>query len=151
MQMGIGLIGLSTWRCVKRTSGELLPAGLMMGTVNAPINETPASLPELRNNVRWLKGGKDAGVCNISSKTLKQWCKVMIHRLYMVLFPMWQFRDIPPDWKRRLVVLVWKRKRIRQNCKNYWGITLFSILVKVIAYWLLMRISFHLLKFQRLK
>ncbi len=45
---------------------------------------------------------------------------------------------IPPDWKRWLVVPIWKEKGCRQDCNNYRGITLLSVAGKVLAHLLLM-------------
>ena len=65
------------------------------------------------------------------------------------LSAVWQSGTIPPDWKRGLVVPIWKGKGDRQDCNNYRGITLFSVLGKMLAYVLLMRICSQLLKYQR--
>ena len=73
----------------------------------------------------------------------------MICGLHAVLTALWHSGTIPPDWKRRLVVPIWKRKGDRQDWKNYRGITLLSVPGKVLAHLLLMWIRSHLLKFQR--
>ena len=39
---------------------------------------------------------------------------------------------IPTDWKRGLVVSLWKGKGDHQDCNNYQGVTLFSVLGKVL-------------------
>merc|ERR1712035_150031 len=54
-----------------------------------------------------------------------------------------------PDWKRGLVVPIWKGKGCQQDCKNYRGITLLSVPGKVLAHLLLMQIRAQLLKYQR--
>ncbi len=52
---------------------------------------------------------------------------VMIHGLHAVLTAFWQSGTIPSDWKRGLVVPIWKGKGCRQDCNNYRGITLLSV------------------------
>ena len=73
----------------------------------------------------------------------------MIHGLHAVLTAVWHSGTIPPDWKRGLVIPLWKGKGSRQDCGNYRGITLLSVPGKVLAHILLMRIRPHLLKHQR--
>ncbi len=75
----------------------------------------------------------------------------MIRGLHAVLTAVWQFGNIPLDWKGGLVVPIWKGKGDRQDCKNYRGVTLLSVPGKVLAHLLLIRIRIHLLKLQRLE
>ncbi len=42
-----------------------------IAAANPPVDETPSSRPEVREAVNKLKGGKAAGVCNISPEMLK--------------------------------------------------------------------------------
>ena len=80
---------------------------------------------------------------------LKAGGEAMIHGLHAVLTAVWQTGTIPPDWKRGLVVPIWKGKGDRQDCNNYRGITLLSVPGKVLAHLLMTRVRAHLLKFQR--
>ncbi|KAG0711023.1 Iron-sulfur protein NUBPL [Chionoecetes opilio] len=114
-----------------------------------PIDETAPSLDEVREAVAKLRGGKAAGVCNISAELLKAGGEAMIRGLHAVLTAVWQSGTIPPDWKRGLVVPIWKGKGDRQDCNNYRGITLLSVPGKVLAHLLLTRIRSHLVKHQR--
>ena len=56
---------------------------------------------------------------------------------------------IPSDWKRGIIVPLWKGKGDRQDCNAYRGVTLLSVPSKVLARILLNRIRPHLLKHQR--
>ena len=96
-----------------------------------------------------MRGGKAAGICNISAELLKAGGEAMICGLHAVLTAVWHSGTIPPDWKKGLVVPIWKGKGERQDCNNYHGITLLSIPGKVLAHLLLTRIRTHLLKHQR--
>ena len=73
----------------------------------------------------------------------------MVRGLHAVLVAVWHSGAIPPDWKRGLVVPIWKGKGDRQDCNNYRGITLLSVPGKVLAHILLTRIRCHLLKHHR--
>ena len=77
-------------------SGQLPLAGVQIAVADPPLDETPLFLAEVREAVRKLKGGKAAGVCNISAEMLKP-------GLHAVLTAVWQTGTIL-DWKRRLVV-----------------------------------------------
>ncbi|KAG0723665.1 Dipeptidase 3 [Chionoecetes opilio] len=128
---------------------QLHTTGLRTVDTDPPIDETAPSLDEVREAVAKLSGGKAAGVCNISAGLLKAGGEAMIRGLHAVLTAVWQSGTIPPDWKRGLVVPIWKGKGDRQDCNNYRGITLFSVPGKVFTHLLLTRIRSHLLKHQR--
>ncbi|KAG0720355.1 Protein lin-10 [Chionoecetes opilio] len=128
---------------------QLHTTGLQAVDADPPIDETAPSLDEVREAVAKLRGGKAAGVCNISAELLKAGGEAMIRGLHAVLTAVWQSSTIPPDWKRGLVVPIWKGKGDRQDCNNYHGITLLSVPGKVLAHLLLTRIRSHLLKHQR--
>ncbi|KAG0693436.1 Transposon TX1 uncharacterized protein [Chionoecetes opilio] len=128
---------------------QLHTTGLQAVDADPPIDETAPSLDEVREAVAKLRGGKAAGVCNISAELLKAGGEAMIHGLHAVLTAVWQSGTIPPDWKRGLVVPIWKGKGDRQDCNNYRGITLLSVPGKVLAHLLLTRICSHLVKHQR--
>ncbi|KAG0725535.1 Alpha-N-acetylglucosaminidase [Chionoecetes opilio] len=122
---------------------------LMAVDADPPIDETAPSLDEVREAVAKLRGGKAAGVCKISAELLKAGREAMIRGLHAVLTAVWQSGTIPPDWKRGLVVPIWKGKGDRQDCNNYRSITLLSVPGKVLAHLLLMWIRNHLVKHQR--
>ncbi|KAG0724748.1 LINE-1 retrotransposable element ORF2 protein [Chionoecetes opilio] len=128
---------------------QLHTTGLQAVDADPPIDETAPSLDEVREAVAKLRGGKAAGVCNISAELLKAGGEAMIRGLHAVLTAVWQSGTIPPDWKRGLVVPIWKGKGDRQDCNNYRSITLFSVPGKVLAHLLLTRIRSHLVKHQR--
>ena len=130
-------------------SRQLTTTGLETLETDPPIDETPPSLDEVREAVARLRGGKAPGVCNISAELLKAGGEAMIHGLHAVLTAVWQSGTIPPDWKRGLVVPIWKGKGDRQDCNNYRGITLLSVPGKVLAHLLLTRMRSQLLKLQR--
>ena len=130
-------------------SRQLTTTGLETLEADPPIDETPPSLDEVREAVARLRGGKAPGVCNISAELLKAGGEAMIHGLHAVLTAVWQSGTIPPDWKRGLVVPIWKGKGDRQDCNNYRGITLLSVPGKVLAHLLLTRMRSQLLKLQR--
>ena len=102
-------------------SSYLQTAGLYVLNADQPINEAPPSLDKVREAVVMLRRGKAAGICNITLELVKAGGNTMICGLHTVLSTMWRSGAIPPDWKRGLVIPVWKGKEDRQNCNNYCG------------------------------
>ncbi len=64
---------------------------------------------------------------------LKAGGNAVLVSLHAVLCSAWNTGIIPTDWKRGLVVPLWKGKGDRQDCNNYRGVTLLSVLGKVFA------------------
>ena len=129
-------------------TGQLQTAGLHTLDADPPIDETATSLGDVKEAVAKMRGGKTAGICNISAELLQAAGEAMIHGLHAVWTAVWHSGTIPPEGKKGLVVPIWKGKGDRQDCNNYRGITLLSVPGKVLAHLLLMRIPTHLLKHQ---
>ena len=128
-------------------SGQLRTTGLQTLDADPPIDKTAPSIGDVKEAVAKLRGGKAAGIY-ISAELLKAGGEAMICGLHAVLTAVWHSGTIPPNWKKGLVVPIWKGKGDHQDCNNYRGITLLSIPGKVFAHLLLMRICSHLLKHQ---
>ena len=62
---------------------------------------------------------------------------------------MWTSEEIPSDWKRSIIVPIYKRKGDPKDCGNYRGISLLSVAGKMFARIILDRIRPHLLEHQR--
>ena len=69
--------------------------------------------------------------------------------MHAVLHSAWNTGIIPTDWKRGLVVPLWKGKGDRKDCNNYRGVTLLSVTGKVFAQVILDRVRHHLVEHQR--
>jgi len=61
----------------------------------------------------------------------------------------WQTGQMPLDWKKGIILPLYKGKCSRRECKNYRGITLLSTPGKVFALTLLARIKTKLLEVRR--
>ena len=114
-------------------SRQLQTAGLQTLDADPPIDETAPSIGDVKEAVAAkLRGGKAAaGICNIRAELLKAGGEAMIRGLHAVLTAVWHSDTIPPDWKTRWVIPIWKGKWDRQDCSNYRGITLLSVRGKV--------------------
>ena len=78
--------------------------------VDPPINETVPTLDEVKEAVASLRDEKAAGIYNISVKFLKTGGEAIICELHDVLTAIWHSGIIHHEWKRALVVPIWKGK-----------------------------------------
>ena len=65
--------------------------------------------------VNHLKGGKAPGIYGIHAELLKASGNAVPMSLHVVLHSVWNTGIIPTDWKRGLVVPLWKGKGDRQD------------------------------------
>ena len=67
-----------------------------------PINEVAPSIDKVKEAVAKLKGGKAAGICNISAELTKAGGEAMIHGLLAFLtagcLTVWHSSTISSDW-----------------------------------------------------
>ena len=96
-----------------------------------------------------LKWGKAPGIFGIHAELLKAGGNAALMSLHAVLCSAWNTGIIPTDWKRGLVVPLWKGKGDRQDCNNYRGVTLLSVPGKIFTRIILERVRHHPLEHQR--
>ena len=128
---------------------ELPVGGATPLDADHPIDCDPPSLEEIRKAIDRLKNGKAPGVCGIHPEMLKAGGEATILWLRTLLCSIWSTGEIPTDWKRGLIVPIWKGKGDTRECNNYRGVTLLSVPGKVLARILLERIRPQLLAHQR--
>ena len=92
------------------SSGQLQTAELQKLDDDPPIDEAAPSIGDVKEVVAKLTGGKAAGVCNISVELLRAGGEAMIRGLHVVFTAVWHSGTIPPEWKKGLVVPIWKGK-----------------------------------------
>ena len=114
-----------------------------------PINCDPPTLVETQTVVNRLKSGKAPGICGIHAEFLKAGGEATTEALHCIMRSVWISGVIPTDWKRGIIVPLWKGKGDRLDCNSYRGVTLLSVPGKIFARILLGRIHSHLLKHQR--
>ena len=91
-----------------------------------------------------LKWGKAPEICGIHTELLKAGENSVLVSMHAVLFSAWNTGIIPTEWKRGLVVPLWKGKGDRQDCNNYRVVTLLSVPGKVFARIIIDRVRHHL-------
>ena len=102
--------------------------GVTIPFADPPINCGPPSLVETQAVVNRLKWSKAPGICGIHAELLKAGGNAALVLMNAVLCSAWNTGIIPTDWKRGLVVPLWKGKGDRRDCNNYRGVTLLFVL-----------------------
>ena len=114
-----------------------------------PINTQPPTLTEVEAALTRLPSGKAAGVCGIQAELLKMGGGTVLRELAAVFQSVWTSCAIPADWRRSVIVPIYKGRGERRDCGNYRGISLLSVPGKLFARIILDRIRPHLIKHQR--
>ena len=114
-----------------------------------PINTQPPTLTEVEAALTRLPSGKAAGVCGIQAELLKMGGGTVLRELAAVFQSVWTSCAIPADWRRSIIVPIYKGRGERRDCGNYRGISLLSVPGKLFARIILDRIRPHLIKHQR--
>ena len=115
------------------TAVELDVRDVTIPIADPPINCDLPSFVETQAAVNWLKWGEAPGICGIHAELLKAGGNAALVSLHAVLCSAWYTGIIPIDWKRGLVVPIWKGKGDRQDGNNYRGVMLLSMPGKVFA------------------
>ena len=121
----------------------------ILAAPDPPINTHPPTLLEVREVLGKFRSGRAAGICQIPAELLKNGGDLLHRELTTVFRKVWTSEEIPSDWKRSIIVPIYKRKGDPKDCGNYRGISLLSVAGKMFARILLDRIRPHLLEHQR--
>ena len=98
---------------------ELDVRGVTIPLADPPINCDPPSFVETQAAVNRLKWGNAPGICDINAERLRVGENAALVSLHTVLCSAWNTGIIPTNWKRGLVVPLWKGKGDCQDCNNY--------------------------------
>ena len=120
-----------------------------VATPDPAINIDPPTILEVTTALSQIKSGRAPGVCEIPVELLSAGGKTVTRDLAAVFQKIWTSLDIPSDWRRSVIVPIFKRKGDPRDCGNYRGISLLSVPGKVFARVLLNRIREHLIAHQR--
>lgn len=93
--------------------------------------QEPISWCEVEKAVKKLKNGKSAGVDEITGEMLKMGGVCVMEWLWKLCCKVFEKGVVPEDWKKAVIVPLYKGKGAKGDCKNYRGISLLSIVGKV--------------------
>ena len=106
---------------------------------------------ETQTVVNCLIWGKAPGICGIHAELLKVGENDVLVSLHAVLCSAWNTGIIPTDWKRGLVVRLWKGNGDCQKCNNSRVVMMLSVPGKVFAQIIIDGVLHNLLEHQRLE
>lgn len=104
------------------------------------INVDPPTRNQIIEAIKALKAGKAAGIDNLPPEVFKLDPELTAEILEPLLKMIWVKEEIPEQWKKGLIVKIPKKGDITK-CDNWRGITLLSIVSKVLARIILGRIK----------
>ena len=112
-----------------------------------PLNnklDTPPSLDEVKKAISQLSSGKAPGQDSISIEISKAGGQITTQKMTDLFRSIWEREVVPQELKDATIVHLYKRKGYRQSCDNHRGISLLSIVGKILTRVLLNRLIIHL-------
>ena len=105
-----------------------------------PSTDVP-TIEEVTAAINQLHSGKSPGPDQIPPEILKNGGATLTTRLHELIVDCWTQEKVPQDWKDATIVTIYKRKGSHQDCNNYRGISLLSIVGKVMSRVVVIRLS----------
>ena len=124
-------------------------AGVVPIPPDPTIDTRPPHRKEVETALAQMKSGRAAGICGIPAELLSAGGDAVLRDLVAVFHEIWNTSEIPSDWRRSLIVPIYKKKGDPRDCNNYRGISLLSVPGKVFSRVILNRIRGHLVQHQR--
>jgi hypothetical protein len=112
----------------------------MPSDVSVDMNDEPPTLEEVKKAINRLKYNKAAGEDGILPELFKHCGSDLTAALLDLIRSIWSQERIPTDWETATVIPFFK-KGDKTICKNYRGISLLDIALKILEIILLFRIS----------
>src|SRR5678816_3949849 len=85
----------------------------------------------IMGRVRKLKNGKSVGIDEITGEMLKNGGEMVIDSIWKLCNKAFMQGIVPRDWRRVVIVPLYKGKRDKGNCRNYRGISFLSVVGKI--------------------
>ena len=98
----------------------------------------------MNSAINCLKNRKSPGPDNIPPEVIKEGGYLLKRRLFQFITKIWEEEVIPQDLKDAVIVTIYKKKGDRADCGNSRGISLLSIVGKVITSIMLHRLHMNL-------
>lgn len=104
------------------------------------ILELEISTEEIMKAMKSMKMGKAAGFDRVSAEMLRAGGGVVVSLLCLLFNVCWRDGRVPEDWCKAVIVPLYKGRGSSQDCKNYRGISLLSVVGKLYAKILIERV-----------
>ena len=99
------------------------------------------TIKELEDALDHLPSGKSPGSDGIPPEVIKSGKPALLKPLYELLCLCWKEKEVPQSMRDSKIITLFKSKGDRANCNNYRGISLLSIVGKVFARVILLRLQ----------
>ena len=96
------------------------------------LDEEP-STQELSRAIDSLSSGKAPGEDGIPPEVIKSGKDALIPDLNDLLIQVWREGSVPQDWRGAKIITLYKNKGDRSDCSCYSGISLLSVVGKILA------------------
>ena len=96
------------------------------------IDTSEPSRAEVRKAIGHLKNGKAPGIDNIKAELLKADIDDATTRVKEIIDVVWREKTTPEKWRKGLIVKLPKKGNLNE-CKNWRGITLLSVVSEVMG------------------
>ena len=103
--------------------------------------DTEPTLEELSKAIDSLASGQAPGSNGIAPNLIKHCKTALLHYLHVLLCQCWQEGAAPQDVRDAKIITLLKNKGERSDCNNYRGISLLSIIGKMFANVILIRLQ----------
>ncbi len=74
---------------------------------------------EVEKAIARLKCGKATGMDGITAEMLKYGGDIVVEWLLLICEQVWKRGEVPDDWKKAIIVPLYKGKGSRNDCGNY--------------------------------
>ena len=112
------------------------------------MNDDEPTIEEVKMATRTLKSGKTPGVDQVTAEAIKAGEDILLYRLHSLIRIIWRTEQVPSSWRKAVIVPIHK-KGDNQECKNYRGISLLSIVGKIFMKIIQTRLQKHHEQFSR--
>ncbi len=76
---------------------------------------------EIEKAIARLKCGKATGLDGITAEMLKHGCDSVVEWMLLICERAWRKGEVPDDWKKAIIVPLYKGKGSRNDCSSYGG------------------------------
>ena len=99
---------------------------------------------EVEEAVQKLNSGKSLDMNGLLAELFHCTGPVLMGRLTTLLQTAWKTETTPENWRNSLLVVLYKEKGPKNDCSNYRGISLLSVVGKILSRIIFERINLHI-------
>ncbi len=100
-------------------------------TMGIKVHEGRLDRSEIMEAIRKLKLDKAPGLDGITAEMLKYGGEIVVDWMVWICNLSWEQSNVPEDWRKTIIVLLYKGKGKRKECNNYRSISLLNVPGKI--------------------